>query len=339
MANKKYQLHLKGYVGGWDFDSDYVDYVVAQNEGKRLDVLIDSLGGYCNTALSIAAAFRRHGDVHVHYSGMNASAATIAGMGAKEITIDADALWLVHKSSYFIDHFQQANSDDIAELITRMEKQARDLDTMDRVIAALYSARCKKPAEELAALMADERWISADEAKEWGFVDDVIPVDIPKASVPQSVLMAMQESGVPVPASFQPSLAERITAAVALVLNKTKSNNISKMEKEEITTPVEDTVETPANEAPETPAEESVRESPLEDSEETPEDNAPGEIARLRADLEAARAEIAALKAAPGAESSQVVDAGSVKADSDDNEVVRYAADIADAANMMAMLP
>lgn len=338
MATKKYQLHLKGYVGGWDFDSDYVDYVVAQNEGKRLDVLIDSLGGYCNTALSIAAAFRRHGDVHVHYSGMNASAATIAGMGAKEVTIDADALWLVHKSSYFIDHFQQANSDDIADLISKMEKQARDLDTLDRVIAALYSARCRKSAEDLASLMADERWLSADEAREWGFVDEVIPVDIPGYSVPQSVLMAMQESGVPVPASFQPSLAERITAAVALVLNKTKSNNISKM-KEEINTQVENTIEAPAAAEVETPVEETPQEAAVDAPEEVAEDSRADEIAKLRADLEAARAEIASLKAAPGAESSQVVDAGSVKPASEDNEVVRYASDIADAANIMAMLP
>ena len=28
MAKKNYNLHLKGYVGGWDFDADYVDYVL-----------------------------------------------------------------------------------------------------------------------------------------------------------------------------------------------------------------------------------------------------------------------------------------------------------------------
>ena len=28
MAKTKYNLHLKGYVGGWDFDSDYVDFAL-----------------------------------------------------------------------------------------------------------------------------------------------------------------------------------------------------------------------------------------------------------------------------------------------------------------------
>ena len=27
---QKYHLHLKGYVGGYAFDSDYVDYILAK---------------------------------------------------------------------------------------------------------------------------------------------------------------------------------------------------------------------------------------------------------------------------------------------------------------------
>lgn len=36
MPQTKYNLHLKGYVGGYDFDRDYVDYVLARNEGKSV---------------------------------------------------------------------------------------------------------------------------------------------------------------------------------------------------------------------------------------------------------------------------------------------------------------
>ena len=31
MSKKTYNLHLKGYVGGCDFDSDYVDFVLNKN--------------------------------------------------------------------------------------------------------------------------------------------------------------------------------------------------------------------------------------------------------------------------------------------------------------------
>lgn len=66
----QYQLHLTGYVGGYDFDRAYVDYILGQHEGKPVNVLIDSLGGSLATALSIASAFRNHGDVTVHFVGM-----------------------------------------------------------------------------------------------------------------------------------------------------------------------------------------------------------------------------------------------------------------------------
>lgn len=79
-----YLLKLKGYVGGWSFDADFVDYKLSQNKDKEVHVLIDSLGGDVGTALSICNAFRNHGNVTVHFAGLNASAATIASLGAKK---------------------------------------------------------------------------------------------------------------------------------------------------------------------------------------------------------------------------------------------------------------
>ena len=37
---KNYHLHLRGFVGGYDFDADYVDYILNKNKdtGKREEV-------------------------------------------------------------------------------------------------------------------------------------------------------------------------------------------------------------------------------------------------------------------------------------------------------------
>ena len=86
MPSPKYHLHLKGYVGGYDFDSDYVDFILAKNEGKEVNVLIDSLGGQSNTALSIYSAFIRHGCVNAHFVGMNSSAATIGSLRQADVS-------------------------------------------------------------------------------------------------------------------------------------------------------------------------------------------------------------------------------------------------------------
>ena len=50
MAKRTYHLHLKGYVGGWNFDSDYVDYVLNKYKDDEVHVLINSLGGSVATA-------------------------------------------------------------------------------------------------------------------------------------------------------------------------------------------------------------------------------------------------------------------------------------------------
>ena len=145
MKNTQYHLHLKGQVGGYDFDRNYVDYVLARNEGKPVHVLIDSLGGSVATALSIASAFKRHGDVTVHFVGMNASAATVASLGAKHISIDSSAMYLVHKCSMEFFEWGNLNADQLAQLVGHCEDAINDLNKLDNNIAAMYAAKTSKP--------------------------------------------------------------------------------------------------------------------------------------------------------------------------------------------------
>lgn len=153
MSKKTYNLHLKGYVGGWDFDSDYVDFVLNKNADNEVHVLIDSLGGSLATALSIVASFRNHGNVHVHYVGMNASAATIASLGAKHVSIDSSAMYLVHKCSMEFFQWASANADKLRSIIKEAEQMKENLDKMDSNIAEMYAKKCKKEPADLLALM------------------------------------------------------------------------------------------------------------------------------------------------------------------------------------------
>ena len=194
----KYDLKLKGYVGGYDFDADYVDYVLSKKEGQEVNVLIDSLGGSVATALSIAAAFKLHGKVNVHFIGMNASAATIASMGAAHISIDSNAMYLVHKASNLVFEWDYMNSDQLQELIDKCKKAQNNLEKIDGNIAEMYAGKCKKSAEDLLNLMKVGGWLTAKEAKEWGFVDEITEGE--EAPVlTQSMVASMHEAGIPIP--------------------------------------------------------------------------------------------------------------------------------------------
>ena len=226
MAKQSYNLHLKGYVGDWDFDADYVDYVLAKNADSEVNVLIDSLGGPLATALSIVGAFRNHGNVNVHFVGMNASAATLASLGAKHISIDSSAMYLVHKCSMEFFHWASANSDKLQDIIKKAKKMKADLDKMDLNAAQMYAAKCKRKPEDLLALMKKGEWLTAKEALEWGFVDEITDFDDDAAPVIDDMLASvMCAHDIPVPSHLihqQPSAVQRF---MDLLSNFFKSNS------------------------------------------------------------------------------------------------------------------
>ena len=201
---KKFDLKLKGYVGGYDFDSDYVDYTLDRSEGKEVNVLIDSLGGSVASALHICEAFRLHGNVNVHYVGMNASAATIASLGAKHISIASSGMYLVHKCSTLVARWASMNADQLRQLIEEYDKQKKDLEKIDLNIATMYAAKCKKDKQALLDLMKVGGWLTAQEALDWGFVDEIcdIPGDV-SPKVTAQIINDLSEAGIPLPFSVE----------------------------------------------------------------------------------------------------------------------------------------
>lgn len=200
MAKTAYNISLKGYVGGADFDRTTVDRELTKNTGKAVNVLIDSLGGSLATGLSISAAFKNHGNVNVHFVGLNASAATIASLGAAHISIDAGAMYLVHKCSMAFFEWGSLNSDQFATLIADCEKIKADLDKLDLNCAQLYANRCKRKPEDLLSLMKVGGWLSAKEALDWGFVDEITDLeDEPAPRLTDALASAMASEGMPIP--------------------------------------------------------------------------------------------------------------------------------------------
>ena len=229
MPSTQYQLHLKGFVGGYDFDRNYVDYVLARYEDKPVNVLIDSLGGSLATALSIASAFKRHGNVSVHFVGMNASAATVASLGAKHISIDSSAMYLVHKCSAEFFEWGSLNADQLAAVRDNCDAAIRDLNKLDNNVASMYAAKCSKPQAELLDLMKEGGWLNAKEAREWGFVDEITDLGETKPVLTDAVASAMAAAGIPIPnvpaADKETAFARFLAAISSLFKIRTEEHN------------------------------------------------------------------------------------------------------------------
>ena len=203
---KNYQLFLKGDVGSrWsgNFTSDMVNWVLDKHQDSEVNVLINSLGGYTHEGLAISSLFKIHGNVNVHFIGQSASAATIAAMGAKKITIDADAMFLVHRCAGVVLEWAYMNTEQIDEFIKKLEKQKEKQSTVDTVVANLYAKRCKKTKDELLALMSKDSWLTAQQALEWGFVDEITDDAEDKEPLTESTVAAMSSAGMPLPPGYK----------------------------------------------------------------------------------------------------------------------------------------
>lgn len=195
---KKYDIYINGCIG-WPFSADYVRQELERFDGKHVDVLISSLGGSVLHALQIRQLFVDHGDVTVHLHGFVASAATIIAMGAREIRIGKYALMLVHRCSNWVDTWGQMNAEDIAQTIRQLSHDQEDLETIDHVVACSYADRCKKTVEECASLMKDARWMTADECVAFGLADSIEVDESQTIEDDDATIAGLSACGYPIP--------------------------------------------------------------------------------------------------------------------------------------------
>lgn len=168
-----YQLTIDDYIGRWCYSKQYVRNKLAAYKGKHVDVKISSLGGELDHGLDIRQQFIDHGDVTVYLSGFVASSATVIAMGAKRVVMSRYAMFLVHKCSNFIDAWGSYNADQMQRLIDDLTANKKENDKIDVVLANMYAARCGKMVSEILDVLKEGRWLTSQEALDYGFVDEI----------------------------------------------------------------------------------------------------------------------------------------------------------------------
>lgn len=172
-----YQLVIDDIIGGWGYSKQYVRSVLSSYKKKPCAVKITSLGGSLDDGLDIRQQFVDHGDVTVYLSGFVASAATVCAMGAKKICMGKYAMFLVHKCSNFLEAWGTYNADEIQTLIDDLTANKQENDKIDVVLANLYADRCKKKVSEILSILKEGKWLTAQEALEYGFIDEIVEDD------------------------------------------------------------------------------------------------------------------------------------------------------------------
>lgn len=131
--------------------------------GEEIDLLVNSPGGDLFSAREMLSALRLYGGkVTARVTSIAASAATVAMMGADLILAEPYATICIHNPSCYAEG-------DAGE----HRKTAIELDVHRDSIIEAYLLHSSRSREELAAQMAKDIWMTAQEAADYGIVDRV----------------------------------------------------------------------------------------------------------------------------------------------------------------------
>jgi ATP-dependent protease ClpP protease subunit len=181
----EYQFIISGEIGvAFDWwtgqrgtTANQVRNFLDAHKDEDVHIAVCSPGGYVDAGLQIYQHVKNHGRVHCHIIGMTASAATFLTMGAKEVDMVDGSLMLIHNVSTKVMEWQMANKEQLDQLIAAFQKERKDLDTIDRVIASLYAKRNGKSVEECMEKMTAAAWLSPQDALDFGLIDSIVDDD------------------------------------------------------------------------------------------------------------------------------------------------------------------
>lgn len=164
-ADNTVHLYVFDVIDPW-WGANAADLIkaLADAGGRDVKLHINSPGGDVFESLAMAAAVAAYnGKVTALIEGLAASAATRLALSAAEVHITDGSLFMIH-NAWTLAYGNKTELRDTATL----------LDKIDIGIAGDYQRKTGATAEQVVAWMDAETWFTAEEAKDAGFVDQVL---------------------------------------------------------------------------------------------------------------------------------------------------------------------
>lgn len=160
------EIDIFDEIGFWGVTAkDFISQLKGL-KGQSITLSINSPGGSVFDAIAMYNALRNTGkEITVRVMGVAASAASLIAMAGDKIVMPENTFMMVHNpltGTY-------GNADDLREMA----------DVLDKIGASLIATYCKrtgKSEDEVKALLDAETYLTAAEAVELGFADEVEPV-------------------------------------------------------------------------------------------------------------------------------------------------------------------
>lgn len=179
-------IEIKGIIGR-DFTEEKADSLLAEVKGTdTLDVSINSKGGSYLQAMKIYDRFTQHaGKKNIRISPYAASAGAVLALDPEaKVSIPANGLLFHHSPEI---------AQDEAKNPTQLRKMADDLDIVNATLVTMIIAKTNKSEAEVTTMLEAGTWFTAQQAKEYGLVDEILPLnrqrmDISNLTLPDQIV-------------------------------------------------------------------------------------------------------------------------------------------------------
>ncbi|SOC02190.1 head maturation protease, ClpP-related [Rhodobacter maris] len=154
-------LHINGLIGEGENTTASVGRFLEANPGAA-QIIVNSPGGDAHEGAGIMALVQDHGRVTVQVVGLAASAASLVAVAAKHVLMHSSAHMMIHEPASVI--FGTAGE---------LRGEADTLDKLTGTYAEAYSRATGQPVARIRAWMAEETWMTAEEALALNFCDEI----------------------------------------------------------------------------------------------------------------------------------------------------------------------
>ena len=182
--DKSAELILYGNIGSdeyWDDISDKAFKQDIENIGDVDNIIlhINSPGGSVFSAVAIANTLKNHkATVTANIDGLAASAATIITSACDKVRMPKNALFMIH-NPWTLAYGEKKD----------LEKTIDMLDKIKDSIIETYLSKTNIDRETLSELMDNETWLNSEEAKEYGFIDEITDETVEKDVISNKLVL------------------------------------------------------------------------------------------------------------------------------------------------------
>jgi ATP-dependent Clp protease protease subunit len=172
-AMAKFNIDILGEISESVNSYTKVQREISSAMGKELNLVISSGGGSVTEGMAIADLIANYPEETTATGiGLVASIATVVLLSADKVKMTENAFMMIHRPW----SYTMGNADELeatAELLDKMEAKLLDIYATSVNKRRGYQTNLK---ENITKMMAAETWLTAQEALEFGFIDEIVKV-------------------------------------------------------------------------------------------------------------------------------------------------------------------